>query len=84
MYNAGMQYTIRDIPKDIDRALRKLAREEGKSLNRAIIDALRKAAGVGASEVHHDLDWAIGRWTENPGFDAAMAEQDQVNPEDWQ
>ena len=78
-----MQYTIRDIPRDIDRALRKMARDEGKSLNRAIIDALRRVTGLGQTVQYHDLDWAAGRWTEDPGFDAAMAEQDKVNPEDW-
>ena len=77
-----MQYTIRDIPKDVDRALRKMAKEEGKSLNRAIIDVLRNATGVGKTTEYHDLDWAIGRWVEDPGFDAAIAEQDQVDCRD--
>ncbi len=78
-----MQYTIRDIPRDVDRALRKMAKEGGKSLNSAIVDALRKATGVGQTAEYHDLDWAAGRWTQDAGFDAAIAEQDRVNPEDW-
>ena len=44
---------------------------------------LRKATGVGQAAEHHDLDWTIGRWVEDPGFDAAIEEQRRVNPEDW-
>lgn len=79
-----MQYTIRDIPKDLDRALRTQAKAQGKSLNRTIVDALKLGTGCStASQVHTDLDWAIGRWVEDAGFDAAIRQQDTVNPEDW-
>jgi plasmid stability protein len=78
-----MRYTIRNIPKDLDRALRDLARSEGKSLNAAVIDALRRATGAGQAAPYHDLDWAFGRWVDDPSFDAAIAEQDQVDDRDW-
>jgi plasmid stability protein len=41
-----MQYTIRNIPKAVDRALRAKAKAERKSLNRATVDALGRALGV--------------------------------------
>ena len=79
-----MQYTIRSIPRDLDRALRRDAKTLGVSLNRAIIDALRRATGcVQAPMRYHDLDWAIGTWVEDAAFDEAIREQDTVNPDDW-
>jgi hypothetical protein len=41
-----MQYTIRQIPKVVDQALRAKARAERKSLNEAVIDALQSGLGV--------------------------------------
>ena len=41
-----MQYTIRNIPKQVDRALRAKAKAEGKSVNQAVVDALRQALGL--------------------------------------
>ena len=37
-----MQYTIRNIPAEVDRALRKKAKAEGTSINQAALDALRR------------------------------------------
>ena len=41
-----MQYTIRRIPQTVDSALRKRARNEGKSLNAVAVEALARDAGV--------------------------------------
>jgi hypothetical protein len=82
--NAGMQYTIRNIPKSLDQALRKRAREEGKSLNEAVVEVLKKALlGSGGPVQHHDLDFMIGTWVEDPEFDKAIEAQDQIDPEMW-
>jgi hypothetical protein len=35
-----MQYTIRNVPDTLDEALRRVARERGKSLNEVAIEAL--------------------------------------------
>jgi len=80
-----MQYTIRNIPKKLDSALRKRAKVEKKSLNQVALEALARATGVSNGQEpvrHHDLDWAIGTWVEDPEFDRAIEEQDQVHPED--
>ena len=37
-YTAGMQYTLRRIPRDLDKALRQRARKEGRSLNEIAIE----------------------------------------------
>ena len=82
--NEGMQYTIRNVPKSVDQALRKRAREEGKSLNEAVVEVLKKALLAGGERVrHHDLDFMIGTWVEDPQFDKAIAEQRRIDPEDW-
>src|SRR5689334_2037773 len=47
-YDAGMQYTLRNIPQKLDKALRQRARLERKSLNQILIDLLRQAVGIGA------------------------------------
>lgn len=82
--NGCMQYTLRNIPKAVDRALRKKAKAEGKSLNEAAIEALRAGIEAQGSRVkRRDLSDLAGTWVEDPEFDKAIAEQDQVDPEAW-
>lgn len=81
-----MQYTIRNIPKRVDQALRKKAKSQGRSLNDVAIEALAIATGmiVPAKPVQRiDLSDIAGTWVEDPEFDKIMAEQDQVDPEMW-
>lgn len=79
-----VQYTIRSVPAEVDRALRERARRESISLNEAALDALHRGAGVVPSEsVYTDLDILIGTWTHDPEFDRAIAEQDVVDPRTW-
>lgn len=78
------QYTIRSIPASVDRALRRKARERGKSLNAVVLSALADAAGVGMSPVtYDDLDHLIGSWVEDPTVDRALRQQRRVDPGDW-
>jgi plasmid stability protein len=53
------QYTIRNIPVNIDRALRDRATSSGKSLNEVTLEAL--ASGVGeTAKPKRDLTYMIG------------------------
>jgi plasmid stability protein len=45
-YKMCMQYTIRNVPHTLDAALRRAAREQGKSLNEVAIEALARGAGI--------------------------------------
>lgn len=92
-YHVGMdsnakqkrQYTIRNVPRSVDRALRQRARDEGKSLNLILLEALSKEVGVGAEpELHHDLDALIGSWIHDPETEKALSEQRKINPRDWE
>ena len=79
-----MQYTLRNIPDALDEALRERARAENKSLNQVAIDALARALGLGRRAARHrDLSDLAGRWREDPDFDQAIADQDQVDEELW-
>ncbi len=81
----GVQYTIRAVPVQVDRALRKKAKANGKSLNETIVEVLQRESGVSSEViVHHDLDHLIGGWVEDPDFDRALADQDAVDTDVWQ
>ena len=79
-----MQYTIRNIPKDVDRALRKRAKAEKKSMNQVALDALRAGAGLnGEVQRRTDLEWFFGSGPLEPAVLKAIEEQDVVHPDDW-
>ena len=78
------QYTVRNIPRSVDRALKRKALEKGKSLNALLLEALCKEAGIaGESEVHHELDFLIGSWVHDPEVENALNSQRVVDPKDW-
>jgi plasmid stability protein len=79
-----MQYTIRNVPETLDAALRRVARERGKSLNEVAIEALARGAGVaGESRRQRDLGDIAGTWREDAAFDRAVAAQDTIDEEMW-
>lgn len=83
-YNKCMQYTIRNVPDYVDSALRSAAREQGKSLNDVIVEALVQGSGSGGvMRRQRDLTDIAGTWQEDPAFDAAIAEQDKVDESLW-
>ena len=78
------QYTLRAIPPALDRALRRQAKQESKSLNTTALEALARGLEFKAKPVEHtDLDALIGSWQEDPDFDRAVAEFARVNQEAW-
>jgi hypothetical protein len=77
--HAQVQYTIRGVPPEVDRALRQKAAQRGQSLNQAIVDEL-VAATVGRKK-KTDLSDICGQWEPDPGFDEIIASQRQVI--DW-
>ncbi|MGQ0814373.1 MAG: FitA-like ribbon-helix-helix domain-containing protein [Gemmatimonadota bacterium] len=79
-----MQYTLRNIPAAIDRALRAVARREGKSLNEVAIRALARAVGVAEKPVRYrDLRDLAGTWQEDPEFDTVRSEHDRIDTAIW-
>jgi len=79
-----MQYTLRNIPPAVDRALRALARREGKSLNEVALRALARALGADETPVRHRaLDDLAGTWRADPEFEAALAALHRVDESLW-
>ena len=79
-----MQYTLRNIPAALDRALRALARREGKSLNEVAIRALRRGVGVSEPRIpYRSLSDVAGTWREDPAFEQALADQDRIDEPLW-
>ena len=79
-----MQYTIRKVPGSLDAALRRRAREQGKSLNEVAIEALARGAGVsGEPGRQRDLRDIAGPWRNDRAFDRALAAQDAIDREVW-
>ena len=65
-----MQYTLRKIPREVDKALRQKAKQEGKSLNQVAVEALARGASVDpVRPKFRSLDFLIGTWVEDPEFD---------------
>ncbi len=83
-YNRCMQYTLRNISDVLDQALRRAAREQGKSLNEVAVQALARGAGVaGERKRQRDLGDIAGTWRKDAAFDNALAAQDTIDDEMW-
>lgn len=62
------QITLRGIPVEIERMIKKEAERKGLSLNKAFISLIEKATGTKEKmqkrkSMHHDLDHLCGIWT---------------------
>lgn len=79
-----MQYTIRDIPPHVDRALRERSAREGKSLNEAAIEALERGLGLEGQPVRRrDLSGIAGSWVRDREVDRALDDQRRIDPDLW-
>jgi hypothetical protein len=79
-----LQYTIRGIPPEIDRALREQALQNGRSLNDVVVEALRRGAGVDLpKQPNNDLLRFAGTWVEDPAFDEAMKDFERLDEDLW-
>jgi hypothetical protein len=86
MHGRTRAITIRNLPPEVERAVKERARKDGSSLNRAVGALLEEATGrVTNRSGHHDFDKYAGRWrrTEADAFDASLREQRAVDPADW-
>ena len=79
-----MQYTLRNIPENLDAALRERARETGKSLNEVAVEALGRGLGF-AEEARRqrNLRDLAGTWRNDPAFDRAIADQHSIDDQLW-
>ena len=81
MQAESIQYTIRGVPREVDRVLRRKAARRKQSLNQVILDELTTAT-VGRKQ-RADFTDLLGRWTPDPAFDQILAAQRQIDAEKW-
>jgi len=63
MYIAGMsniQYTIRNVPIDLDKKLRLRSKKSGQTFNETLLRALDSSIVPGKNTPSSDLDWFYG------------------------
>ena len=79
-----MRYTLRNVPDEVDRALRNRARRERRSLNDVVLEALRRGAGLTETPARRrDLSDFVGSWVEDPETDRALEDQRRIDDELW-
>lgn len=83
------QITIRGIPNEIEKTVKKEAKTKGLSLNKAFISLLEKATGIKKEKkkktLYHDLDYLSGIWTkdEAEAFAKNLKLQRRIDEDIW-
>lgn len=79
--------TLRNIPPEIQKAIRAKAKQKRISMNRAVLELLQERVGTRGTKrkVYTDLDHLWGTWSdaEADAFDKVLEEQRRIDPEDW-
>ncbi len=82
--------TLRNVPEPIDNAIRKKAKKQGLSINKALVQILEEHLGEKKTQAgkhrFHDLDALAGSWTEEDAiaFDQTLAQQRAIDLTLWQ
>ena len=83
-YTSCMQYTIRNVPAVVDRALRERARQEGKSMNEVATEALVRGLDLESQPVRRrDLGAIAGSWVRDREVERAIDDQRKIDPDLW-
>lgn len=80
--------TLRNLPPDLEKAIRKRAQGKRMSVNKAVIGLLEDHLTqdkTKRAELHHDLDNLCGSWTEDAAaaFDRVLAKQRTIDRDVW-
>ena len=81
--------TVRQIPRELARAIERRASSARTSVNKAVIGLLEEAAGLarkdGTRARHHDLDALAGSWTgeETAAFNRSLQVQRGIDADVW-
>ena len=84
LHRIKMTISLRNLPKEVEKAILETSRREGISLNKATIRLLE--AQLRKPAANSDFEEFYGTWSraEADAFDAALAEMRQVDPADWE
>jgi hypothetical protein len=81
--------TIRNLPKRVERLIRKKAQERTMSINKAVISLLEERTGKDEKKrrktIYHDLDHLSGKWStdEYRDFNKTLDQQRGIDEELW-
>ncbi len=80
--------TLRNIPPEIQKAIRAKARQKRISANKAVIELLQERVGMlegRTKPVHHDLDDLAGAWSEAEAsaFDKTIRRARTIDRDLW-
>jgi len=77
--------TVRGLPSDVARALERVRKASGASLNQTVIDLLRSALGLSPEPADNGLAQYAGTWSEDElaEFEAATEVFEGIDPEVW-
>lgn len=79
-----MRYTIRNLPKGLDAALRRRAKRRGMTLNEVAVQAMTEALGlVAESPRRRSVRDICGAHTKDAVLELALDAQRQLDPELW-
>ncbi len=78
------QYTIRNVPEEVDTVLRRRAKQLGKSFNQVVLEALAAGAGLELMP-KRDLSEVVGSMSPSEArrMDEEVRLQRQIDPELW-
>jgi hypothetical protein len=80
-----IQYTIRNIPPEVDRVIKKRSRQSGKSFNQTVVDLLSlQTFGTTDVPTSNNFDWLFGANTLDDSFDGAIKDLSQIDEKLWQ
>ena len=80
--------TLRDVPAELARLIRRKAEKEGLSLNKTVVRLLEESTGLRQNKqrkLYDDLDGLAGSWTrrEATEFERALKKQRAIEPDLW-
>ena len=80
--------TLRGIDENLEQALRKRAQSSNESINKTILNILRKETGQQREKPfkeHHDLDELAGTWSDKDEDEFRKNTKlfDKIDPQDW-
>jgi len=83
-YSEFMTISLRNLPKEVEKAILETSHREGISLNKATLRLL--GAQLHRPAKNSDFEEFCGTWSsvEADAFDAALAGMRQVEPADWE
>lgn len=77
-----IQYTVRNVPSDVDNALRLRAKKNKQSFNATVVQALRKST-ASTNDSEGDLDWFYGSGGLSQAELDAFADQRVIDKNAW-